>query len=263
MKKRTLRALYTTAANRVKTTFGKTGGVIRDGTKAATDTAASAGLKPKRPAGRLVNRSAQTARETASGLKDGAKGAGRAAGAAGAAVAGAAAMGAGKVGRAGRTAASAVTGHAARGASAAAAAGRRAGLRARGAAADLASMSQGALAGALGVDLNAFAAKLTAGPATIYDRAMDPGYLATSPGGANHRIFDGDHTLAGAFKAVPDAAPDDTVRQEAFGCVQRLFRDVTMSKGSVARHLGQGHVRQGGRRARRQAARPAGAGSTT
>ena len=49
----------------------------------------------------------------------------------------------------------------------------------------------------------------------IYDKAMDAGYLATNIGGGNHRLFDGGHTIAGAFKAVRGASTEDSIIQEA------------------------------------------------
>ncbi len=98
-------------------------------------------------------------------------------------------------------------------------------------AADLLSVSQGVLASELAVDLDAMLAKISAGPATIYDKAMDAEYLATSIGGGNHRMFDGGHTLAGAFEAVRGASAEDTILQEAFGYVQSLFRDLTTPMG--------------------------------
>ena len=58
-------------------------------------------------------------------------------------------------------------------------------------------------------------AKISAGPATLYDKAMDAEYLATSIGGGNHRMFDGGHTLAGAFEAVRGASAEDTILQGA------------------------------------------------
>ena len=109
--------------------------------------------------------------------------------------------------------------------------GRRAMELGRKSAADLLSVSQGVLASELAVDLNAMLAKISAGPATIYDKAMDAEYLATSIGGGNHRMFDGGHTLAGAFEAVRGASAEDTVLQEAFGYMQGLFRDLTTPMG--------------------------------
>ena len=118
-----------------------------------------------------------------------------------------------------------------RGLSAASEGGRRAVEFGRKSAADLLSVSQGVLASGLAVDLNAMLAKVSAGPATIYDKAMDAEYLATSIGGGNHRMFDGGHTLAGAFEAVRGASAEDTILQEGFGYMQGLFRDLTTLKG--------------------------------
>ena len=118
-----------------------------------------------------------------------------------------------------------------RGLSAASEGGRRAMELGRKSAADLLLVSQGVLASGLSVDLNAMLARISAGPATIYDKAMDAEYLATSIGGGGHRMFDGGHTLAGAFEAVRGASAEDTVLQEAFGYMQGLFRDLTTPMG--------------------------------
>ena len=69
------------------------------------------------------------------------------------------------------------------------------------------------------------------GSATVYDKAMDAGYLATHVGGGNHRLFDGGHTIAGAIEAGRNASTEDSVIQEALGTVQGLLRDGTTSKG--------------------------------
>ena len=118
-----------------------------------------------------------------------------------------------------------------RGLSVASEGGRRAMELGRKSAADLLSVSQGVLASELAVDLNAMLAKISAGPATIYGKAMDAEYLVTSIGGGSHRMFDGGHTLAGAFEAVRGASAEDTVLQEAFGYIQGLFRDLTTPMG--------------------------------
>ena len=91
--------------------------------------------------------------------------------------------------------------------------------------------AQGLLASALSTDLNALLQDMVKGSATIYDKAMDAVYLETGIGGANHRIFDGGHTIAGAIKAVRGASPDDTVVQEAMGFLESLFKDMTTPKG--------------------------------
>ena len=95
----------------------------------------------------------------------------------------------------------------------------------------LLSTTQGLLASRLSDDLNGLLANLVTGPATIYDKAMDGKYLATSIGGGNHRMFDGGHSIVGAFRAVRDASPDDTVIQEAMGFVEGMFKDMTTPKG--------------------------------
>ena len=69
------------------------------------------------------------------------------------------------------------------------------------------------------------------GTATVYDKAMDAEYIATHIGGANHRLFDGGHTIAGAFNAARGASPDDSIMQEAMGALQGLLRDVSTVKG--------------------------------
>ena len=92
-------------------------------------------------------------------------------------------------------------------------------------------VTQGVLASALSADLNSMLAGLANGPATIYDKAMDAEYLATNIGGGNHRLFDGGHTIAGAFEAVKGASTEDSIIQEGLGFVQGMFRDLTTSKG--------------------------------
>ena len=95
----------------------------------------------------------------------------------------------------------------------------------------LLATTQGLLASVLSTDLNGLLASMVDGPATIYDKAMDAVYLATRIGGGNHRMFDGGHTILGAFRAVRDASPDDTIVEEAMGFLQSLFRDMTTAKG--------------------------------
>ena len=68
--------------------------------------------------------------------------------------------------------------------------------RATAAAIDLVSTSQGLLASSLAKDLNDLMQGMVKGTATIYDKAMDATYIATHEGGANHRLFDGGHTLS-------------------------------------------------------------------
>ena len=93
------------------------------------------------------------------------------------------------------------------------------------------SAGQGLLAGALAVDVNAMLADLSKGAATVYDQAMDAEYLATHVGGGLHRLFDGGHTLWGAFQAVKDAPGEDGLVGRALGMTLGLFRDVTTPSG--------------------------------
>ncbi|MDE2823885.1 MAG: hypothetical protein OXK79_10315 [Chloroflexota bacterium] len=96
---------------------------------------------------------------------------------------------------------------------------------------DLIAVAEGTLASDISRDLDKMLSHLAIGPATIYDKAMDASYLATNVGGANHRLFDGGHTIAGALDAVRGASKDDNIVQEALGFVQGMFRDLTTSKG--------------------------------
>ena len=91
--------------------------------------------------------------------------------------------------------------------------------------------SQGVLASHLAQDLNDALQKLVEGSSSIYDKAMDAEYIKTSIGGGNHRMFDGGHTLDGAWEAVRGASEDDNIAQEAWGFIQGLLRDGTTSKG--------------------------------
>ena len=49
---------------------------------------------------------------------------------------------------------------------------------------------------------NAWLHDLVSGSATIYDKAMDARFIETGIGGPYHRLFDGGHTLWGAFQTV-------------------------------------------------------------
>ena len=87
------------------------------------------------------------------------------------------------------------------------------------------------MASALPNDLNGLLKNVVDGPANIYDKAMDAGYLTTHIGGGNHRMFDGGHTILGAIQAARDASPDDSIVGEAMGFLQGVFRDMTTAKG--------------------------------
>lgn len=96
---------------------------------------------------------------------------------------------------------------------------------------ELLATAQGLLASPLAADLNELLQATVKGSATIYDKAMDAEYLRTFIGGGNHRIFDGGHTIAGAWKAVRGASPDDSFIEEAFGFAEAMFKDLTTPRG--------------------------------
>ena len=91
--------------------------------------------------------------------------------------------------------------------------------------------TQGLLSSSLSKDLNDLLQNMAKGGATIYDKAMDAGYAGTHLGGGNHRLFDGGHTIAGAFNAARGASSDDSIIQEAWGTIQGLLRDGTTPRG--------------------------------
>ena len=91
--------------------------------------------------------------------------------------------------------------------------------------------AQGVLASDLSRSLNAMLAELAKGPATIFDKAMDSHFIDTGIGGSYHRLFDGGHTIWGAFVAVKDAPGDDGIVERALGMALGLFRDVTTPRG--------------------------------
>ena len=72
---------------------------------------------------------------------------------------------------------------------------------------------------------------ITKSSASIYDKAMDMEYLKTHIGGGNHRIFDGGHTISGAWEKVASASTDDSFSQEVIGYVSGMWKDVTTTKG--------------------------------
>ena len=84
--------------------------------------------------------------------------------------------------------------------------------------AQILSILQGLLASSEGsVLINSWLQDIVSGRSTIYDKAMDVTYNATHIGGGDDRLFDGGHSLAGAFQAARDASPDDGIFEEAAG----------------------------------------------
>ena len=92
-------------------------------------------------------------------------------------------------------------------------------------------LGQGVLATSLADNMNQLLAQLAKGAPTIYDKMMDAEYLKTGIGGGLHRLFDGGHTLWGAFKAAKDAPGEDGVAARALGMMLGLFRDGTTPSG--------------------------------
>ena len=93
------------------------------------------------------------------------------------------------------------------------------------------SAAQALVATDLSAQINSLAAAAVKGRATIFDKAMDAVFIETGVGGSYHRLFDGGHTIFGAFKASHNASPDDTLIQEALGAIQGLLRDVSTPRG--------------------------------
>lgn len=80
-------------------------------------------------------------------------------------------------------------------------------------------------------ELSRWSEEITKTTATVYDKAMDKIYLRNGDGGGNHRMFDGGHDLAGAWKAAMNSSPDDTFQQEVIGYASSLWKDLTTVKG--------------------------------
>ena len=94
------------------------------------------------------------------------------------------------------------------------------------------SILQGLLAISEGSELtNSWLQDLVSGRPTIYDKAMDAVYNATRIGGGDHRLYDGGHSLVGAFQAAREASPEDSIIEEAAGLLQALARDATTPRG--------------------------------
>ena len=91
------------------------------------------------------------------------------------------------------------------------------------------------LASGLSKDLNRLMEGMFKGSVTIYDKAMDSAYLdpllKSDLGGSYHRLFDGGHTISGAFSAARDALPDDNIIQETLGTLHGLLKDATTIRG--------------------------------
>ena len=83
--------------------------------------------------------------------------------------------------------------------------------------------------------VNAVVAAAVKGPATAFDKALDANYLdpvlRPALGGSYHCLFDGSHTVAGAFAAVRDDSVDAPIVEEALGTVHALLKDASTPRG--------------------------------
>ncbi len=65
---------------------------------------------------------------------------------------------------------------------------------------------------------------------TKFDQAMDAIYLQTRIGGGNHRLFDGRHTLSGAWKSA-FSIQGCTNSEKAIGFLKSFIKDLSTPKG--------------------------------
>ena len=74
---------------------------------------------------------------------------------------------------------------------------------------------------------------LTASAATNFDKALDSRYLETAMGGGNHRLFDGGHTLGGAWSNISKMCADTgcSTSEQINGYFGSLWKDVPTPKG--------------------------------
>ena len=75
--------------------------------------------------------------------------------------------------------------------------------------------------------------QLTASAATEFDRALDSKYLETAKGGGNHRLFDGGHTLGGAWSNISRMCAETgcSRKEQVNGYFRALGKDAVTPKG--------------------------------
>ena len=88
-----------------------------------------------------------------------------------------------------------------------------------------------ALAGKAGLEMDRYLRDVFENSSTIYDRAMDAGRNVFAEYGPDHRLFDGGHTVAGAWEAVRNALPDDRLNEEALGFLAAYWKDLVTPMG--------------------------------
>lgn len=74
---------------------------------------------------------------------------------------------------------------------------------------------------------------ITKSAATKFDKALDAKYLQNAIGGGNHRLYDGGHTLQGAYDNVTNmcAMTGCTTTEKWNGLMGALWKDITTPKG--------------------------------
>lgn len=72
------------------------------------------------------------------------------------------------------------------------------------------------------------------GGANEFSKAMDAEYLRTHIGGGWHRLFDGGHTPLGAWRAIRQAAPNDTNFEAFKHTLREYMKDLVTHNGMPA-----------------------------
>ena len=75
--------------------------------------------------------------------------------------------------------------------------------------------------------------RITASAATDFDKALDSRYLQTHIGGGNHRMFDGGHTLGGAWGTIAKmcGVAKCSTGEQANGYLNAIWKDLVTPKG--------------------------------
>lgn len=94
-----------------------------------------------------------------------------------------------------------------------------------------------ALAGTAGLEMDRYLRDVFENSSTIYDKAMDAGRSTFSEYGPDHRLFDGGHTIAGAWDAVREALPEDKFSEEAIGFLAAYWKDLVTPMGMPITNL--------------------------
>ena len=81
------------------------------------------------------------------------------------------------------------------------------------------------------VQLDRLARDLFDGSATKFDKAMDYVYNTTKQYGADHRLFDGGHSFAGAWKAISKHCPEVSGVEKIKGYLGAIWKDMVTPKG--------------------------------